>query len=132
MAVASLCACATETDIAKRSQIVPGSAVSQAIAASQTAPGPYPTFATFPKKPAGMRPPASWDQGRADLSAEAARLATVANAPAEIPDPDAFDKRLRAAAGFDAIPVPGPNTAAELDAYARELRERATPPPPPQ
>ena len=132
IAVASLCACATESDIAQRSQIQPNSAVSQAIAESRTQPGPYPTFATFPKKPTDMRAAATWEQGRASLNAEAAQLAAVASAPSEIPDPDAYAKRVRATAGLDAIPVPGPTTGAELDAYARELRERATPPPPPQ
>lgn len=132
IAAASLCACATESDLSKRSQIAPGSAVSQAISQSQAQPGPYPTFAAFPKKPTDMRAAASWEQSRATLNAEAAQLAAVANAPAEMPDPEAFAKRLREASGLDQIPVPGPNTAAELDAYARELRERATPPPPPQ
>jgi len=132
IAVASLCACATEADIAKRSQIAPGSAVAQAIDQARMQPGPYPTFATFPKKPTDMRPAATWEQGRANLNAEAAKLAAVANAPAEMPDPEAFAKRLRATAGLDDVQVPGPNTAAELDAYARDLRERATPPPPPK
>jgi hypothetical protein len=132
IALASLCACATEADIAKRSQIAPDSAVSKAIGEAQAHPGAYPTFAQFPKKPTDMRPAGSWDQARTSLSADAAQIAAVANAAAEMPDPDAYAKRLRAAAGLDAIPVPGPETAAELDAYARELRERATPPPPPK
>jgi hypothetical protein len=132
IALASLCACATEADIAKRSQIAPDSAVSKAIAEAQAHPGAYPTFAQFPKKPTDIRAAGSWDQARASLSADAAKLTAVANQTVEMPDPDAYAKRLRATAGLDAIPVPGPETAAELDAYARELRERATPPPPPK
>jgi hypothetical protein len=132
MAAASLCACATESDIAKRSQIAPGSAVDKAVAEAKTHPGPAPTFAQFPKKPTDMRPAASWTQGTAALKAEAAQLTAVVNQPAEMPDPDAYAKRLRAASGLDQITPPGPENAAQLDAYARELRERATPPPLPQ
>ena len=132
IAAASLCACASESDIAKRSQITPGSAVDKEIAKVRAKPGPYPTFAEFPKKPTDMRPASSWEESQARLKSEGDQLAAVANSPAEMPDPEAYAKRVRDTAGLDQVPVPGPETAAQLDAYAKELRERATPPAPPQ
>jgi hypothetical protein len=132
LAAASLCGCATESDIAKRSEIVPGSAVDKAITAAKADRSPYPVFANFPKKPTDMRPAASWDQANSTLNSDAAALAAVANQPVEIPDPDAYAKAVRARSGLDQIAVPPADEAAQLDAYARELRERATPPPPPQ
>jgi hypothetical protein len=128
----SVGACATPSDIVSRAQFAPGSPVAKAIAEARAHPGPMPSFAQFPKKPTDMRPAASWIQGEAALKNEARELAAVAVAPVEISDPDAYAKALRAESGLDQVQPPGPNNAAELDAYARELRERATPPPPPQ
>ncbi|HET9160741.1 MAG TPA: hypothetical protein VFN88_09015 [Caulobacteraceae bacterium] len=132
LTAAGLAACATPSDIAKRSQIVAGSPVDKAIADAQAHPGPAPTFAQFPKKPTGMRPPSSWSQSESSLKVEAAQLAVVADSPPEIADPETYGKQLRAQSGLDQIEPPGPNNTAEIEAYARELRERATPPPPPK
>jgi hypothetical protein len=127
-----LTGCASESDLARRSQIAPDSPVAMAIAEVQAHPSPYPSFADFPKTPTGMRLPVAWEEGRHQLAVAGDELAKISAAPAEMPDPAAFARQLRAASGLDQVPVPGPDAAAELEAYARELRERATPPPPPQ
>jgi hypothetical protein len=132
LAAAGMSACVSESNFAERSRIRPGSPVAEAVAQVQAKALPYPSFATFPKKPTDLRAPGAWEQGRASLDKSAGELAAVASAPVEMPDPDAYARQARAAAGLDQITPPGPGAAAELDAYARELRERATPPPPPQ
>lgn len=132
LAAAGVAACASESDLAERTRIRPGSPVAEAVAQVQAKTLPYPSFATFPKKPIDMRAPGAWEQGRASLDRSAGELAAAAAAPVEMPDPDAFARQARASAGLDQITPPGPGAAAELEAYARELRERATPPPPPQ
>ena len=132
IAAATLSACASESELTKRSQIAPDSPVAQAIAEVQAHPLPRPRFADFPKTPMDMRPPVVWEQNRHNLALASAEMDQLSAAPLEMPDPAAFARQARANSGFDQIAVPGPEATAELEAYARELRERATPPPPPQ
>jgi hypothetical protein len=127
-----LAGCATESDMAARSTIPPNSPLAQAVAAVKSEPQPAPSYRNIPLNPPQMRPAGAWEQTATALQGQGRELAGIAAIPVEIPDPDAWAKRTAAAAGLDAITPPGPNNAAELEAYARELRERATPPPPPR
>jgi hypothetical protein len=126
-----LCGCASETDMAARSKIPPNSPLTAAIAAAKAEPLPAPTFRDIPMNPPDVRPATAWEQSATALEGANRELVAVAAIPVELPDPEAWGKRTAAAVGLDSITPPGPNNAAELEAYARELRERATPPPPP-
>jgi hypothetical protein len=126
-----LAACASETDLAARSPITRAPALTDAIAQALAQPLPAPTFRDIPMNPPDMRPAAAWEQSSTALQGQGRELAAVAASPVELPDPEAWGKRAAASAGLDAISPPGPNNAAELEALGRELRERATPPPPP-
>lgn len=89
----------------------------------------YPTFADIPPKPIETRPLKEFGQAAREL--EAARLKLeAATAPSTwtLEDTEAFAERARAAAGPELEPATAPNT----EAFADELRRRATPPPPPQ
>lgn len=132
IAASGLSACAIEGGLSQRSTIAPDGPVAKAIAEAKARPGAFPNFADFPKKPTDMRKAADWDQGSAVLKKGGEELAAAARSPAEMPDPDTYAKQLRARSGLDQITPPDAAEAAALDAYARDLRERATPPPPPQ
>lgn len=130
--IAGLCGCASESDIARRSKIDPGSPIAVAIAKAHAEPLPAPTFADIPKAPKDMRPASSWDQASTRLRTAQQQLTAETARPSEIGDPEALAQQLRATPGLATLAPPGPNNAAELEAFARELRERATPPPPPK
>ena len=132
LGAALLAGCASESDMAARSKIPPNSPLAQAIASVKTEPQPAPSFRNIPMNPPQMRPAGAWEQSANALQGQSRELAGIAAVPVELPDPDAWGKRTAAAVGLDSLTPPGPNNAAELDAFARELRERATPPPPPQ
>ena len=126
-----LAGCATETDMAARSKIPPNSPLAEAVAATKTNPPPAPSFRNIPMNPPQMRPAGAWEQSANALQGQGRELAGIAAMPIELPDPEAWGKRTATAVGLDSITPPGPGNAAELEAFARELRERATPPPPP-
>jgi len=126
-----LAGCASESDMAARSKIPPNSPLAAAIEQATTQPLPAPSFRDIPMKPPQMRAAGAWEQSATALQGQGRELAGIAAMPVELPDPEAWGKRTAAAVGLDSITPPGPNNAAELEAYARELRERATPPPPP-
>jgi hypothetical protein len=126
-----LAGCASENDMAARSKIPPNSPLASAIMQAKTQPLPAPSFRDIPMNPPDMRPAAAWEQSATALQSANRELVAVAATPVELPDPEAWGKRTAAAVGLDSITPPAANNAAELEAYARELRERATPPPPP-
>jgi hypothetical protein len=130
--IALSCGCASRPDLVERSRIEAGSPVAAAIVEAKANPGPAPTFADIPKAPTDMRPGSSWAAPSSALQSEGQKLAAAAQMPVEISDPDALSKRLRAQSGLDAISAPAVSATPELEAQAREMRERATPPPPPK
>lgn len=127
-----LSACVSAPDLEAGSRIAPDSPLTAAIAKAQADPSPFPKFTDIPNAPTDLRPKADWARDAAALSNSAAALAQATAASPEMPDPGAWARQVMAESGLDAAKVPGPETAAEIEAYARELRERATPPPPPQ
>ncbi len=107
-------------------KVDPASPVAEDVARITREPGAFPTFAGIPKAP---EPTPVARYGR---SAQAVLAEGVALERATAPDTwtldgtDVFAERGRAAAG----PQIDPPTPGEAEAFARALRERATPPPP--
>ena len=109
----------------------PGSPVARDVAAATRNPGPYPRFSEIPKLPRDVRPPSAWRASVAEVERSRARLdSEVAALPPPQTDTEGFATAVRARAPTSAE-APGPDSRARTEAYARSLRERATPPPPP-
>ncbi len=95
-------------------------------------PGPYPKFADIPPVPTDVRPPEAWRAAVLDLKGRKAQLdADAAALPPPAQDTEAYaaETRPRLPSNVDAPP---PETPQQTEAYARALRERATPPPRPK
>lgn len=104
-----------------------------AVQAEAAKPHPWPTFADIPPLPADVRDAAGWKVAVSDQEAEG--LYTRRNAAEgtwSLTGTEAF--AARAQAEINVIDVHAPTAAeiAESEAYARALRARATPPPPPR
>lgn len=91
---------------------------------------PFPTFADIPPAPTDQRPVAEWGQQVEKLKTAAAQLdrATAPNTWT-LQGTDRFATRARAQAG---PAIDANSTTPATEAFARQLRERATPPPPPR
>jgi hypothetical protein len=89
----------------------------------------YPSFADIPPAPADVRPDRAWGKAAAEIEADGQALA-AATAPGSwsLSGTDTFASRAQAAAGPS---VEGSTTAA-TEAFAKQARQRATPPPPPK
>ncbi|WP_304164651.1 hypothetical protein [Phenylobacterium aquaticum] len=91
---------------------------------------PFPTFAGIPAVPSDIRPDRAWGKAAAELEGQGAELAR-ATAPGtwSLTGTDAFAQRAQAEAG----PAAGAeSTTADTEAFAKQARARATPPPPPK
>lgn len=89
----------------------------------------YPSFPEIPRLPADVRPAPAWGQAAADVEAARSRLEQeTAPGTWSLTDTAAFASRAQSAAG----PELGAPEAGDAEAFARTLRERATPPPPPR
>ena len=87
----------------------------------------FPTFASIPKKPDDLRPVAQYGRtARQILAAGDALVAATAPSTWTLQGTDAFADKARQDAG----PQLEPPKPGDAEAFARELRERATPPPP--
>ena len=127
------CLAVPEIEPYGEAQIDPNSAAAREVARAAENPGEYPTFADIPEYPEDVRPAASWrvavnlikDDGR-EL------LAAVAPATWSLSGTEAFAARAREESGYDPADVPTAAEMAESEAFARRMRERATPPPRPR
>ncbi|MFD1189349.1 hypothetical protein [Phenylobacterium conjunctum] len=107
------------------------SAASAEISTLASAAKTYPTFADIPPPPADVRPDRAWGKAAAEVEGDGAALA-AATAPSTwtLSATDSFAARALAAAGPG---VEGPDsTTAATEAFAKQARQRATPPPPPK
>lgn len=92
----------------------------------------YPSFADIPPPPTGQRPVASWGKAADQLEVAGAQLdRNTAPNTWTLGGTDRFVARARAQAGPD-IGTSGASTTPSSEAFAKELRERATPPPSPR
>ena len=105
----------------------PASPVAPDVARMTRGEGKYPTFASIPKPPKDIRPVAQYGRQADAILAEGAALER-ATAPGTwtLQGTDDFAEKARRDAG----PQIEPPKPGEVEAFARELRERATPPPP--
>lgn len=132
VAAVALAGCASEPDVAARSKIPPDSKIAAAIAAARARPLPAPKFTDIPKAPTTLKPPGAWAEADAELNRSGQELNAAAQQLSPPSDPNAWAQGATASSGLDAIQPPGPDNSARLEAQARAMRERATPPPPPQ
>jgi hypothetical protein len=107
------------------------SPVAKEILAASKHPGRYPRFADIPKTPTDVRPAAAWKSAVVDLEARRTTLNVQAAAlPPPLADTEAFAAKTRAQTPATSEAPPA-DARQQSEAYAKALRERATPPPPP-
>lgn len=134
---ASLLACvsagallsACMSDPFANAQVDPKSPIADEVAKAAALKSVYPTFNDIPDVPKDIRPKPQFGQAARQTEMAAADIAR-ATAPDTwtLHATDAFAASARAAVGPDLAPV----DPAASDAFAQELRKRATPPPPPK
>lgn len=108
----------------------PGSSAAAVIAAEAARPAEFPTFASIPQVPTDVRSEGQWRGAVAGTEKDRARLlAAVAASTWTLSDTEAFARRARAALGIDPADIPAADTTAATEAWARQMRARATPPP---
>ncbi len=108
-------------------KIDPASPVAADVARMTRADAKLPTFASIPPTPTDVRPAANYGRAAAALDAAGAQLIRDTGPETwTLQGTDAFAETARKAVGPELPPVaPG-----DAEAFARALRERATPPPP--
>jgi len=91
----------------------------------------YPTFADIPPVPTDVRPVQAWGPAASAVTT-AARQLEQATAPStwSLNDTESFATRAKGSASDDAAGIN--STVADTEAFARQARQRATPPPPPK
>lgn len=91
----------------------------------------FPTFASIPAEPKDVRPAKAWGQSAQQIEASGRKLEReTADNTWTLTGTEAFAGAALKQAG-PAIDGPESTTAA-TEAYVREMRKRATPPPPPK
>lgn len=127
-AAAMLAGCANPFATAK---VDPNSPVAAEIERMAGQKRPYPTFADIPAVPTDQRPVADWGKAADQLELASSRLdqATAPNTWT-LQGTERFAARARSQAGPDIDS--SRSTTPATEAFARQLRERATPPPPPR
>ena len=91
----------------------------------------YPDFRNIPVTPTDVRTPAQFRQAVAAVKQGGTALQTwAADNPPEIANVEAFAAEARRQLGIGPQDIPPPDTAAQIEALARELRRRAEPPAP--
>ena len=111
----------------KDAKIDPASPVAPEVARLTRQDAKFPTFTSIPNPPGDIRPPAQYGRS-ADGVLAAGKALETATAPGTwtLQGTDEFAEKARRDAG----PQLEPPKPGDAEAFARELRERATPPPP--
>lgn len=108
-------------------KVDPSSPIAPEVARVTRQDGKFPTFAGIPNKPGDLRPLAQYGQSaRQVLAAGEALVAATEPSTWTLQNTEAFAEKGRRDAG----PQLEPPKPGDAEAFARELRERATPPPP--
>ena len=91
----------------------------------------FPSFTDIPPVPGDQRPVKAWGRSAAQIAAQGVQLEqqTAANTWV-LTGTDSFAANARRLVG--PAPDSDESTTAATEAYAREMRKRATPPPPPK
>jgi hypothetical protein len=112
---------------ASDTRIDPSSPVAGEVAKLTRQPSKFPTFASIPNPPTDIRAPAQYGRS-ADRIVSAGNALVAATEPSTwtLQNTEAFADQARKDAG----PALEPPKAGEAEAFAKEQRERATPPPP--
>jgi hypothetical protein len=111
----------------KGAQVDPNSPVAADVARLQRQPTKFPSFASIPKAPTDVRPLAQYGrQAQAVTTAGQAVQTATADSTWTLQNSEAFAAAARRAAG----PQLEPPTPGNAEAFAKEQRQRATPPPP--
>jgi hypothetical protein len=110
----------------KDAKVDPASPVAADVARVTRQPGKFPTFASIPKAPTDIRPLAQYGRdANAVLAQGEALIQATAPGTWTLQGTDEFAAKARKDAG----PQIEPPKPGDAEAFARELRERATPPP---
>ena len=126
----SIGGCGT-ADLMTSTKIDTRSKVADQVAALTQASGPYPTFDGIPAMPTDLRPVKAWGEGAKQVETALADLER-ATAPGtwSLSGTERFAAHARSQ--IDMSPELAASSVAETEAFARALRKRATPPPPPK
>lgn len=93
----------------------------------------FPTFASIPQAPGDVRSAEGWNMAVQGSEAERQQLlADVAPGTFSLNDTEGFIAAETAAVAYNPADVPPAGQAAKSAAWARQMRERATPPPRPR
>jgi hypothetical protein len=110
--------------------VASGLCLALAACASSAAPSGYPTFAAIPQAPTDVRPARAWRDSIAGVQASGARLAAeTAPSTFSLSDTEAFAETTRRRLDPGGPPPEEAASRAAADAFARSIRQRATPPP---
>jgi hypothetical protein len=113
----------------KEAKVDPASPVAAEVAKVARANRDYPTFSEIPPKPTDVRPVRMFGQAAKDIEVAGAKLEReTAPETWTLSNTEGFAAGARTAAGPELPPAEQRDT----EAFANELRARATPPPPPK
>jgi hypothetical protein len=108
-------------------QVDPRSPIAAEVAKTVRPGAPYPTFVAFPKVPTDIRPHKQYGQAAAKVEMDAATLIAATDPSTwTLTGTEGFAARALADAGPELPPV----TAGDAEAFAKDQKARATPPPP--
>ena len=108
-------------------KIDPRSPVAGEVASTIRPGAPFPTFVSFPKVPTDVRPHKQYGQAAGAVEMDAKTLmAATADSTWTLSGTEPFAAQARLDAGPE-LPPPSPD---ETEAFAKDQKARATPPPP--
>ena len=108
-------------------KVDPRSPVAAEVAKSVKSNAPYPTFAGVPSAPKDVRPHPQFGKAATQIEQAKAEVdQSTADSAWTLTDPEALANEGRSTLGPD-LPAAQP---ADAEAFAKDLRKRATPPPP--
>ncbi len=108
-------------------QVDPRSPIAAEVAKTVRPGAPYPTFVAFPKTPTDIRPHKQYGQAAAKIEAEAKAVVAATDPNTwTLTGTDVFAAQARVDAGPELPPV----TPGDTEAFAKDQKARAIPPPP--